>query len=122
SAKHRRPSIHRSRGGSGCTLGLSRLVRRLRRQGRRALRSAASAASSQQRCRECQYDPLSYARKFNLGGCNGDAYDAAQVYYGCFFSSHFVLVPAASQSAGAVSAGAAQAAVTTASKYRMDVN
>ncbi|RCV05293.1 hypothetical protein SETIT_1G071800v2 [Setaria italica] len=103
-------------GCGGCGLGLAWLVRRLRRRGRRALRSAAaSAASSQQRRRACQYDPLSYARNFDLGGCDGDADDAARVYYGCSFSSRFVLVPAASQSAGAVSAGAAQAAVATAS-------
>jgi hypothetical protein len=96
----------------GCGLGLARLVRRLRRRGRRALRASAS----QPRRRACQYDPLSYARNFDLGGCDDDnADDAARVRYSCSFSSRFVLVPTASQSAGAVSAGAAPAAVSTAS-------
>ncbi|RLN07519.1 uncharacterized protein C2845_PM11G15620 [Panicum miliaceum] len=99
-------------GDGGCGLGLARLVRRLRRRGRRALRGAPSSA--QPRRRACQYDPLSYARNFDLGGCDGDA-DAARVYYSCSFSSRFVLVPASSSSAGAgaVPAGAAPAAVAT---------
>ncbi|KAF8691193.1 hypothetical protein HU200_040311 [Digitaria exilis] len=110
-------------GGGGCGLGLARLVRRLRRRGRRALRGAAgAAASSQQRRRACryEYDPLSYARNFDLGG-DGDA----RVCHGCSFSSRFVLVPAASATAtssassagaGAIDAsagGAAPAAVVT---------
>ena len=99
-------------GGGGCGLGLARLVRRLRRRGRRALRAASSSA--QPRRRACQYDPLSYARNFDLGGFDGDA-DAARVHYGCSFSSRFVLVPAPSSAAGAgaVPAGAAPAAVVS---------
>ncbi|PUZ74272.1 hypothetical protein GQ55_1G051200 [Panicum hallii var. hallii] len=99
-------------GGGGCGLGLARLVRRLRRRGRRALRAASSSA--QPRRRACQYDPLSYARNFDLGGCDGDG-DAARGYYSCSFSSRFVLVPASSSSAGAgaVPVGAAPAAVAT---------
>ncbi|CAN6237268.1 unnamed protein product [Urochloa humidicola] len=100
-------------GGGGCGLGLARLVRRLRRRGRRALRSAA--AQRQARRRACQqYDPLSYARNFDLGGCDAGDPDAARVYYGCSFSSRFVLGPASSSSAGAgAPAGAAPAAVAT---------
>jgi len=104
--------------GGGCGLGLARLVRRLRRRGRRALRAASSSA--QPRRRACQYDPLSYARNFDLGGFDGDGdadVYAARVYYSCSFSSRFVLVPASSSSAGAgaVPAGAAAPAAVVSS-------
>ncbi|XP_062221277.1 uncharacterized protein LOC133920692 [Phragmites australis] len=68
-------------GACGCGLGLARqLVRRLRRQGRRVL-CAARPPPTRRGC-QCQYDPLSYARNFDLGD------DAARV-----FSSRFVLAP-----------------------------
>ena len=101
--------------------GLARLVRRLRRQGRRALCAAAASHSHQPRrhrasassssCR--QYDPLSYARNFDLGRDADDAdADAARIYYACSFSSRFALVPAtAAASSSAV--GAAPVAATS---------
>lgn len=87
--------------GGGCGLGLARLVGRLRRQGRRALSAAAtpSAAARRRGC-QCQYDPLSYARNFDLGGDGADD-AAAGVYYSYSFSSRFVLAPSSSSSAAA---------------------
>ncbi|GJM90319.1 hypothetical protein PR202_ga06586 [Eleusine coracana subsp. coracana] len=85
-------------GGGLCGLGLARLVGRLRRQGRRALSS-----SPRRRGCQCQYDPLSYARNFDLG--DGDE-AAAGVYYSYSFSSRFVLAPSSSTSSAAVAAAA----------------
>ncbi|GJN19098.1 hypothetical protein PR202_gb06336 [Eleusine coracana subsp. coracana] len=94
---------HRCICGGGCGLGLARLVGRLRRQGRRALCSSPPAAARRRRC-QCQYDPLSYARNFDLGDA-GDGDDAAAaVYYSYSFSSRFVLAPSSSSSSSAVAA------------------
>ncbi|PWZ19842.1 hypothetical protein Zm00014a_021880 [Zea mays] len=72
--------------------GLARLLRRLRRQGSRALCAAAASRRHRASCR--QYDPLSYARNFDLGrdAADADAEDA-RIYYACSFSSRFALVP-----------------------------
>ncbi|CAD6251738.1 unnamed protein product [Miscanthus lutarioriparius] len=96
--------------------GLARLVRRLRRQGRRALCAAShSHQPRRHRASSCrQYDPLSYARNFDLGRDADDA-DAARIYYACSFSSRFALVPAtASSSSSAVGAAVAPAGLPVA--------
>ncbi|KAL6888454.1 hypothetical protein ACP4OV_009480 [Aristida adscensionis] len=80
----------------GCGLGLARLVRRLRRRGRRALCSGAARPPAS-RLAGRQYDPLSYARNFDLGGDDGDG-DGAMLHHSCSFSSRFVLAPASSSS------------------------
>jgi hypothetical protein len=56
--------------------GLAGLLRRLRRQGSRALCPAAASRRHRASCR--QYDPLSYARNFDLGrdAADADAEDA----------------------------------------------
>jgi len=80
------------RGGRGCGLALGRLVRKLRRQSRMLVCTAGArhahghAASSSARCH--QYDPLSYARNFDLG----TALDGSEGYYS--FASRFVLAAA----------------------------
>jgi hypothetical protein len=84
----------RPRGGGGwCGLGLARLVGRLRRQGKRALCSPARRRGCQ-----CQYDPLSYARNFDL--------DAAHVYYSHSFTSRSVLASSPSSAAAVAAASA----------------
>ncbi|KAL6603127.1 hypothetical protein ACP70R_043488 [Stipagrostis hirtigluma subsp. patula] len=76
------------RGGRGCGLALGRLVRKLRRQSRMLCAATAGARHAAAAARCChQYDPLSYARNFDLGtaGLDGDG--------GCSFASRFVLAP-----------------------------
>ena len=86
------PSSSGCRGGRGCGLALGRLVRKLRRQSRMLVCTAGArhahghAASSSARCH--QYDPLSYARNFDLG----TALDGSEGYYS--FDSRFVLAAA----------------------------
>ncbi|KAG2607829.1 uncharacterized protein LOC120671572 [Panicum virgatum] len=89
------------RGGRGCGLALGRLVRKLRRQSRMLVCTAGArhghghAASSSSSARCHQYDPLSYARNFDLG----TALDGSEGYYS--FASRFVLA-AAPRAAAAV--------------------